>query len=983
MVAGKSSTERDGTPRENATVKVARQFASRKHKSTSRKENPPKDQRKKEVPRLVKKFYGKLDNPQKNSIQYIIASCLTTIFRTLSFYGYTQSGSDMKTTQAYYESLVNDFDGDWLKMFKYKTVAFFSAWQNQPAPPTPSKLRSTDNPKFITCGRSARFIMRIMKGMKLPTDTAPRKEAESLLMSILQVKKGLPKPNREMVIKAEAEFFETITTVPQEPEAPMVGNHKIDRETIIREIERTAQEIFGEEEARLKAMPKEKRDREMLTKIADTIFPSTSANYIYSRKDMGSVGAILELTENEGLRRPGGFLRDKANPDPFKNTTQGQPDLFSKLPYKQQNREISDFTHLKNVFQPAWETLTKLNRERAKEAKNYAEPLGLAEPFKVRVITKSDPHRQFALTFLQKWMHKVLRNHPTFSLIGNPYGYHSTLAEYLEERLHAWKPLNPEEEYISGDYKAATDNFFKWVSDTTAEAISKAFGLPEDLKALFKEALTGFTLVYKGEERVQEKGQLMGSIVSFPVLCIVNAAITRFAYELGLPIRAKVSLRDCPMAINGDDVAFRATKASRDAWRTIIKVAGLQESVGKTYYSKEFVQINSTNFVVVNTTEGRTALHLVRYVNLGLLYGLKKSGERVSLNDEDQYNTIGKRYRDLLDVCPEYMRNKVSKFFAQWHHEQLHAYRLPWYIPEWLGGYGMTGLKEPSNLDRRIATRILLNWKNAEPIPLGTRVAQWNIEQIAKERLRKEGVHFHTVEREDAFTEEYEQLLKIERLDILLDSNYKETDLFNDVEGGHLQESRERREARRKGIHREKIITKKELRTRRSKQALKHNERLWRVGKENNLPPPISLERLKFRAAFTAVGEPDRSVQARLDFERTFGLPSEEPWGGSTDKPIEELSWEEPGWVPPFIFDLNANATLSNWVATSSPKTAELSNLQEKVPRFSEEGRRKKAHKANPRVQRFLTRRARREGKDIHFIPVGGNALDAYNLPKQ
>jgi len=147
------------------------------------------------------------------------------------------------------------------------------------------------------------------------------------------------------------------------------------------------------------------------------------------------------------------------------------------------------------------------------------------EPLKVRTVTKGRAQAYNAVHGIQKWMHSSLRQHRIFQLIG-----HTVDEDIIKQQLALRKPG---ELLISGDYSAATDNLKIEVTKTIFEVILRR--LCEDLDwseealrltVLARKVLYEHIISYPGssglEEVEQGTGQLMGSVLSFPILCIAN-----------------------------------------------------------------------------------------------------------------------------------------------------------------------------------------------------------------------------------------------------------------------------------------------------------------------------------------------------------------------------------------------------------------------------------------------------------------------------
>jgi len=292
----------------------------------------------------------------------------------------------------------------------------------------------------------------------------------------------------------------------------------------------------------------------------------------------------------------------------------------------------------------------------AKKEKPFVEAVGLPEPLKVRVISKGPPLLYTFLKPMQKWLWKVLKQHKPFELIGR-YVTESDVNGVLCN-------LKEDEEAVSGDYVSSTNRLHKWVSETISDRIMLRLGenipktdleqLPNnfmgDLKKLMLTALTkhifvpfkahGDQVLVDGKPEIAEhetlpqtEGQLMGSIVSFPILCIANAALCRMALEGASLVKRKEKVvyrltrkgtgSLAPLMVNGDDCLLKGPKGTlRNCWESICGFAGLESSVGKTYFSDSFCTINSTIFK--RTPENRWVES--KYVNMGLMMGRKRMG---------------------------------------------------------------------------------------------------------------------------------------------------------------------------------------------------------------------------------------------------------------------------------------------------------------------------------------------------------------------
>jgi len=255
----------------------------------------------------------------------------------------------------------------------------------------------------------------------------------------------------------------------------------------------------------------------------------------------------------------------------------------------------------------------------------------------------------------------------------------------------------------------------------------------------------------------QQRGQLMGSIISFPLLCIANAAVCRWAKEI--ECKRSILLKNLPLSINGDDAIIRCNEIGKEAWSIISTYCGLSPSVGKVYFSKYFLNINSTTYNYHSVGwEGHRMMNskneyvnrilhfeLVKYVNLGLLYNLQRSGTSATSGglfsvgkSEETLTSIGARARDLIKMTPTFLQEKVLSDFIHLNEDALKSYSLPWFIPEELGGIGLPciGRWQANSFDLRVARKC---YEHPELFPIITKPVsvQWKVWKYAMARMEK------------------------------------------------------------------------------------------------------------------------------------------------------------------------------------------------------------------------------------------------------
>jgi len=465
---------------------------------------------------------------------------------------------------------------------------------------------------------------------------------ESFLVSVLMSKKGMPRPTKDDCRKAEKATFEALTN----PRMSDPREFSEDELFMRREITRTVWDIF-------------RRTKFSFSGDVEPFYPSTSANYINSRAAGGAVGSILSHPSLlQGLK-----------------TSSRLVNLIKK-----DDETFVDTSKLRSSFQSLYRRMLAMSYDE----KPIAVPLGLPESLKIRVITKGPPLRQTVLKPLQVFMWSKLRRLKVFELIGSP-----VTETILSDRF----PFRSTP-FLSVDYSDATNEMFSWCSEAVAMALQDIWGLPDHDHWLMMEALTRHDIEFEGIVRPQTRGQLMGSILSFPVLCIVNLALCRSALEHD--IGGRISVSEVPLLINGDDALMQIGERGRAFWAKYGPVMGLVPSLGKVYYDMTFFNINSTTFTVydVGSVLGFTR---VPWINMGLMSGLKRS----STIQETSYMSLGQKVTKLVLDSPEELRERVLSQYLFKHRKVLRSMGVPWFLPEHLLGLGFPSVGQfcPGRLD--------------------------------------------------------------------------------------------------------------------------------------------------------------------------------------------------------------------------------------------------------------------------------------------
>nr|WAK77818.1 MAG: RNA-dependent RNA polymerase [Botourmiaviridae sp.] len=147
------------------------------------------------------------------------------------------------------------------------------------------------------------------------------------------------------------------------------------------------------------------------------------------------------------------------------------------------------------------------------------------------------------------------------------------------------------EVFVSGDYESATDNLNSVLqkailSELLASSDSVPPGIKEHALQTYSSTLTCAKRGEEGRVVTQHRGQLMGQLTSFPLLCLVNYITFKYS----------IPRKGVPVKINGDDIVFRATTEEYETWCRNVAKGGLTLCKGKTFVHRRGFTLNSTPF---------------------------------------------------------------------------------------------------------------------------------------------------------------------------------------------------------------------------------------------------------------------------------------------------------------------------------------------------------------------------------------------------
>lgn len=222
---------------------------------------------------------------------------------------------------------------------------------------------------------------------------------------------------------------------------------------------------------------------------------------------------------------------------------------------------------------------------------------------------------------------------------------------------------------------------------------------------------------------LQVNAQLMGSRMSFPILCLVNLMLyltaMRIAHEhedyiMNLLLDGRLALdipeileRDAErtfgrdearsasshVLINGDDLLTAMTHHEMIVFRNLSVFFGLEMSLGKTYFHPRYANINSTSFdMLCTSTLPNRRVTENRFLNVGLFFGQNKvlSGSEIEKSQDENLTPHIAVLPAVMAGCFHKQAGIVGSYLSL-HKEALRseARGRNLFISRSLGGFGV------------------------------------------------------------------------------------------------------------------------------------------------------------------------------------------------------------------------------------------------------------------------------------------------------
>jgi len=318
------------------------------------------------------------------------------------------------------------------------------------------------------------------------------------------------------------------------------------------------------------------------------------------------------------------------------------------------------------------------------------------EPLKVRLITKQSALQQWVSMFYQKAMWRHLASREQFKLISEPLSVEHLL--WLESTAKSFESTHglTFDRWASGDFKAATDGLSLNATKSCFNAsLARAVDWWEDnwttnqdiiarLELCLRDTIFGQTIHYPERYKIpsvlQTNGQLMGSILSFPILCAVN--FCTYWYSMMEYTGNFVDPWTLPVLVNGDDILFRTNQDHYQLWIKALGKVDFALSQGKNYVHNTVLMINSELYY----NPASSKFIKLEFNNVGLLTGQSKVTGRTGVRTKPLYAI----WNELLPGLRNPLRG--LKRFIHYSREMVERITLTGkynlFVPPYRGGLG-------------------------------------------------------------------------------------------------------------------------------------------------------------------------------------------------------------------------------------------------------------------------------------------------------
>lgn len=454
---------------------------------------------------------------------------------------------------------------------------------------------------------------------------------------------------------------------------------------------------------------------------------SESASFESSRKTGGQAGQLRALMDVSGIREKEALFGTVETPG------------LSKGPRGVTSNTVSMSLARFGELQDLEEILEdEVQRFVDGPIRLDAKVEAVLEPFKVRTISKGESLPYYLAKRMQLSLHGAMRKMNCFRLIGAPLNP----ADLLEIRNQTNVFMDASEaNWLSIDYSAATDGLSASLSSAIMkELLGNLYFENPGLYNMMLSVLAPHFIRYPKVAGVQlepveqRNGQLMGSVLSFPILCLANLGLyltVRKRTHEWAPLRNLLG----SVLVNGDDMLYIGTRDEWDLHTELGKRIGLEMSAGKAYYHSAYANVNSTS-VNMNLKQPNSDPVEVKFLNVGLMQGQHKVLGKVGSDDEvKEHPTISVIDEVVRGSLPGRQKDIFFQYCAMHSSEiKKEAGGRNLFIPKVLGGMGVslvpgveTWISDEQVFEARRLSSLNGLHKVVRPLPLGFLIEAPNI----------------------------------------------------------------------------------------------------------------------------------------------------------------------------------------------------------------------------------------------------------------
>lgn len=251
--------------------------------------------------------------------------------------------------------------------------------------------------------------------------------------------------------------------------------------------------------------------------------------------------------------------------------------------------------------------------------------------------------------------------------------------------------------WLSIDYSAATDGLSASLSQEILSTLMAGLSFKnQELTNLMLSVLAPHEVHYPKVAGVQldpvqqRNGQLMGSVLSFPVLCLANMGLfltVRRRLNAWAPYRQLLK----SVLINGDDMLYAGTDEEWALHTELGRRIGLEMSAGKAYLHHAYANVNSTSVNMDLRNPSADPVE-VKFLNVGLMVGQHKVQGKVGSDDESSTHRVSTVIDEVVRGSLPGKQADIFKLYLSMHREEIkrEVGNRNLFLPKPLGGAGVS-----------------------------------------------------------------------------------------------------------------------------------------------------------------------------------------------------------------------------------------------------------------------------------------------------